>query len=66
MCVLTSMPNVGIRVTISRKRQKAKKSPAIILSIYVDEGGLCAAVLGIAVVDSTLVSLQQAVLKLRR
>ena len=38
-CVLTSMPNVGIRVTISRKRQKAKKSPAIIVSVYVDEGG---------------------------
>ena len=66
MCVLTSMPNVGIRVTISRKRQKAKKSPAIILTIYVDEGALCAAVLGIAVVDSTLVSLQRALWKLRR
>ena len=54
VCVLTSMPNVGMRVMISRKRQKAKKSPAIIMSIYVDEGGLCAAVLGVAVVDSTL------------
>ena len=66
VCVLTSMPNVGISVMISRKRQKAKKSPAIILSIYVDEGGLCAAVLGVAVFVSTLGSLQRAVFKLRR
>lgn len=51
------MPNVGIRVTISRKRQKAKKSPAIIVSLYVDEGGLCAVVLGAVVVDSPLESL---------
>lgn len=60
------MPNVGIRVMISRKRQKAKNSPAIILSIYVDEGGLGAAVLGAAVVDSTLGSLRRALFKLRR
>ena len=48
------MPNVGIRVTISSRRQKAKKSPAIIVSIYEDEGGLCAVVFGAAVFDSTL------------
>ena len=51
---------------ISRKRQKAKKSPAIILLIDVDEGGLCAAVLGVAAVDSTLGSLRRALFKLRR
>lgn len=60
------MPNVGMRVMISRKRQKAKKSPAIILSIYVDGGGLCAAVLEVAVFDSTLGSLRQALFKLSR
>ena len=60
------MPNVGIRVTISRRRQKAKKSPAIIVLIYVDEGGLCAVVLGVAIVDSTLESLQRALSKSRR
>ena len=60
------MPNVGIRVMISRKRQKAKKSPAIILSVYVDEGGLCAAVLGVAVFDSTLGLLQRALFNSRR
>ena len=60
------MPNVGTRVTISRKRQKAKKSPAIIVPIYVDEVGLCAVVLGAAVVDSTLESLQRALSKSRR
>lgn len=64
--VLTSMPNVGIRVMISRKRQKAKKSPAIIVSVYVVEGGLCATGLGVAVVASTLESLQRVLFKSRR
>ena len=49
---LTSIPSVGIRVTISRLRQKAKKSPLInILSIYLlrNEDCVCAKVSGIAV-----------------
>ncbi len=38
-----SIPKVGMRVTIWRKRQKVKKSPAIIVSIgSVCKGDLCA------------------------
>ena len=66
VCVLTSMPNVGIRVTISRKRQKAKKSPAIIVSVYVDEGGCCATGIEVAVVASILESLQRVLFRSRR
>ena len=51
---------MGIRVTISRRRQKPKKSPAIIVSMCMDEGGLCAIVLGAAVFDATLESLRGA------